>query len=257
MAVDFGLDSDIATIKGLSGTDTSWSSKITSLWRAALHSDNNRFGPNATRSAYAAGVGFPIGALVDYPASAAPSGFVICDGRSLSRTAYSLLYGVIGTRFGSDNSGTFKVPDFRRRQAVGRSAGSDVGAATGSEVTVMAEANLPLHTHAVGSVSVASAPLHGHQDVGVFGDGANIFSNAEEAGFLIMPSPVLVNVNTPNSVDVDKDGREYLSQDVHTQSAGAHTHGTSGDTDTAGASENISIVSPSITMVKCIFAGAA
>ena len=147
MAVDFGLDSDIATIKGLSGTDTSWSSKITSLWRAALHSDNNRFGPNATRSAYAAGVGFPIGALVDYPASAAPSGFVACDGRSLSRTTHSLLYGVIGTRFGSDNSGTFKVPDFRRRQAVGRSAGSDVGAATGAEVTVMAEANLPSHTH--------------------------------------------------------------------------------------------------------------
>ena len=54
-----------------------------------------------------------------------------------------------------------------------------------------------------------------------------------------------------------KTAAQYLSQDVHTQSAGAHTHGTSGDTETAGASENISIVSPSITMVKCIFTGVA
>ena len=258
MAVDFGADADIAAIKALSGTNTTWAAKVTSLWRNMVHSNNNGFGPNAILGAVNAGVGYPVGAIVDFHSSTVPSGFAVCDGRSLSRTTYATLFGVIGTRFGSDSGGTFKVPDFRRRQSVGRSSGSDVGSKSGSETTVMAAENLPEHSHAVGSVSVASAPTHGHQDAGVFGDGSNIYSVAEEAAFLIMPSPELINANTPNSVSVNKLGREYLSQDVHTQSAGAHTHGTgAGNTETAGSSENISVVSPSITMVKCIHHGVA
>jgi len=40
-------------------------------------------------------------------------GWVLCDGRSLSRTTYALLFNVIGDTFGSENSSTFKLPDPR------------------------------------------------------------------------------------------------------------------------------------------------
>ena len=40
-------------------------------------------------------------------------GWMLCDGRSLSRDTYGLLFGVIGTTFGSDDSSTFKLTDFR------------------------------------------------------------------------------------------------------------------------------------------------
>ena len=255
MAVDLGVDDDIAAIKGLSGTNTTWGAKVAAVFRRVCHSDSNDFGPNALLDAVASATGIPVGGLMDFPSTTIPDGFEVCDGRSLSRTDHAALFAVIGTRFGSDGAGTFKVPDFRRRQAVGRSSGAEVGTQTGSEVTVMAEANLPEHTHPVGSVAVAAAPDHGHQDAGAFGDGQTIQAAAGEA-VLIMPSPELVNVNGYNIEDPDKVGRVSLSTDVSTQSAGAHTHGTSGgDTETAGSSENISIVSPSITMVKCIYAG--
>lgn len=40
-------------------------------------------------------------------------GWMLCDGRSLSRDTYALLFNVIGTTFGSADSSTFKLPDFR------------------------------------------------------------------------------------------------------------------------------------------------
>lgn len=41
-------------------------------------------------------------------------GWMLCDGRLLSRTTYALLFNVIGETFGAgDGSTTFKLPDFR------------------------------------------------------------------------------------------------------------------------------------------------
>ena len=255
MAVDLEVDDDIAAIKGLPGTDTTWFAKVAAVFRRVCHSDDNNFGPNALLDAVTSATGIPVGGLMDFPSTTIPDGFVLCDGRSLSRTTHAGLFAVVGTRFGSDGAGTFKVPDFRRRQAVGRSSGAEVGTQTGSEVVVMAEENLPEHSHGVGSISVASAPDHGHQDAVAFGDGEDDDLRENEA-VLIMPSPELVRLYRAEIVDPTSVGRSSLSSDVYSGSAGAHSHGTSsGTTDSAGSSENIGIVSPSITMVKCIYAG--
>lgn len=41
-------------------------------------------------------------------------GWLLCNGKAVSRTDYSLLYSVIGTKFGSGtNSSTFNLPDYR------------------------------------------------------------------------------------------------------------------------------------------------
>lgn len=70
----------------------------------------------------------PAGALMPYAGSAAPAGFLLCQGQNVSRTTYAALFAAIGTTFGSgDGSTTFTLPDLRGRTV----AGLDPGAATG------------------------------------------------------------------------------------------------------------------------------
>lgn len=49
-----------------------------------------------------------------------PYGWLLCDGREVSRTKYSALFNVIGTKFGNGNTiNTFNVPDLRECVLVG------------------------------------------------------------------------------------------------------------------------------------------
>jgi microcystin-dependent protein len=62
----------------------------------------------------------PTGAIAEFAGSSAPSGFLMCQGQAVSRTAYANLFAVIGTVYGSgDGSTTFNVPDHRDRVGVG------------------------------------------------------------------------------------------------------------------------------------------
>jgi len=62
----------------------------------------------------------PTGAIMEYAGATSPDGFLLCQGQAVSRTAYSVLFGVISTTFGvGDGSTTFNVPDFREAAPVG------------------------------------------------------------------------------------------------------------------------------------------
>lgn len=67
----------------------------------------------------AAGVVAPVvpsGAIMTYAGSAAPTGWLLCDGTAVSRTTFSALFASIGTTFGAgDGSTTFNLPDLRGR----------------------------------------------------------------------------------------------------------------------------------------------
>lgn len=70
----------------------------------------------------------PAGTISAFAGTAAPSGYVLCDGSAISRTTYAALFAVIGTSFGQgDGSTTFNVPDLRGRfiRGVDGSAGRD------------------------------------------------------------------------------------------------------------------------------------
>jgi microcystin-dependent protein len=45
--------------------------------------------------------GIPVGTIIQYPSSAAPSGYLNCDGSAISRTTYSGLFNLIGTVYGA------------------------------------------------------------------------------------------------------------------------------------------------------------
>lgn len=54
----------------------------------------------------------PVGAIIPYGGSTAPTGWLICNGAAVSRTTYSDLFAVIGTKYGAgDGSTTFNLPD--------------------------------------------------------------------------------------------------------------------------------------------------
>lgn len=88
-----------------------------------------------------AGDTFPAGAIVAYGGSAAPDGWLLCDGSAVSRTTYADLFAVLGTSHGAgDGTTTFGLPDLRDRFVRGKGASSSVGD-TGGAAT---------HVHAVG-----------------------------------------------------------------------------------------------------------
>ena len=60
----------------------------------------------------------PVGVIYPFGGdnSKVPDGYLLCDGREVSRTKYSALFNVIGTSFGNgDTINTFNVPDLRGR----------------------------------------------------------------------------------------------------------------------------------------------
>lgn len=104
---------------------------------------------------------FPSGAVVDYAAAAAPSGWLLCDGTSYLRADYADLFAVIGTTYGSADGTHFNVPDCKGKVTVGFNSGEtefDALAETGGAKTVTltsAQSGVPAHTHAPSSKQFA------------------------------------------------------------------------------------------------------
>jgi len=56
----------------------------------------------------------PVGSIIIYAASAAPSGWLECDGSNVNRATFPNLFNAIGSTFGAgDGSTTFGLPDLR------------------------------------------------------------------------------------------------------------------------------------------------
>ena len=76
----------------------------------------------------------PVGSMQAFAGSSAPTGWLLCNGTTASRTTYSNLYSVIGTTYGvGDGSTTFGLPDMRGRVPMGAGTGNQQGG-TGSGV---------------------------------------------------------------------------------------------------------------------------
>ena len=64
----------------------------------------------------------PIGGVMDFAGSAAPAGWLLCQGQQVSTTTYALLFAVLSTTYGS-GAGTFGIPDYRGRTGFGQDSG--------------------------------------------------------------------------------------------------------------------------------------
>lgn len=91
-------------------------------------------------------------------------GWLLCDGREVSRTTYAVLYSAIGSTFGNgDGSTTFNLPDPRGRALVVAGTGTGLTARTngqkfGTETHTLTVDEMPSHAHVVfGYPELASA----------------------------------------------------------------------------------------------------
>jgi microcystin-dependent protein len=97
----------------------------------------------------------PVGTIIDFAGSVAPSGFLLCDGSAVSRTKYSALLDVIGITYGpGDSLTTFTLPDFRGRVSVGVGQGvgltlRNLAGHAGEENHQLSVSELPAHNHEV------------------------------------------------------------------------------------------------------------
>ena len=77
----------------------------------------------------------PIGSIIPFGGTTAPTGWFLCQGQAISRTTYSALFAVIGTSFGSgDGSTTFNIPDLRGEFLRGAGTNSHSGQGNGGSV---------------------------------------------------------------------------------------------------------------------------
>lgn len=93
--------------------------------------------------------GVPTGTINQFAGSAAPAGYLLCQGQAVSRSTYTDLYAVIGTTYGTgDGSTTFNLPNLQDRVGVGKSSTLSTLGATGGEKThALTVAELASHNH--------------------------------------------------------------------------------------------------------------
>ena len=94
----------------------------------------------------------PVGSVIAFAGSAAPVGWLLCDGAGYSSATYPDLHAVIGTSFGS-SGGNFLVPDLRTRVPVGLSSSvtqfQEIGDVGGAAEHTLSVAEMPTHGHDV------------------------------------------------------------------------------------------------------------
>ena len=88
----------------------------------------------------------PAGSVMSFAASTPPSGWVECDGATLSRTTYADLFAAIGTIYGTGNgSTTFNLPDLRGEFVRGWDNGRGID--SGRSIGSMQSAEIDQHDH--------------------------------------------------------------------------------------------------------------
>lgn len=89
-----------------------------------------------------------------WPTATAPSGFLLCNGQTVSRSTYAALFAILGVVFGSgDGSTTFTLPDYRDRMPVGAGTTYSAAGTGGSKDAVVVS-----HTH----TATVTDPSHFH-----------------------------------------------------------------------------------------------
>ena len=108
----------------------------------------------------------PAGAVIAFAGSAAPGGWLICNGASLLRASYAALFAVIGTTYGAADGTHFALPDLRGRAPIGAGTGAGLtaralAAQAGEEAHLLSLAELPSHSHGYQSVTFNASAQSG------------------------------------------------------------------------------------------------
>jgi len=117
---------------------------------------------NSTTDSGGGGTTVPAGVVAAFGGTAAPTGWLMCDGAAVSRSTYAALFTAIGTAYGAGNgSTTFNVPDMRQRFPLGKAASGTGATLGGTGGTIGHGHTVSSHSHPV-SVSGSTGANGGH-----------------------------------------------------------------------------------------------
>jgi microcystin-dependent protein len=90
----------------------------------------------------------------------APVNWAFCDGQLMSISDNAALYNLIGTTFGGDGINTFAMPNLQGRVPMHWGTGTAglnnlIGQVQGAATVTLTTAQMPLHTHTIGTAVVA------------------------------------------------------------------------------------------------------
>lgn len=199
------------------------------------------------------------------------SGWLKCDGRSVSRTTYSELFSIISTSFGNVDGNTFNLPDCRGRVIGTLGEGSGLtnrilGTSIGEEKHTLTTNELPQHSHSITDLghthnttdnghvhtgTTASSGSHTHTSNANGGQGGLglVTANGSNTETSTDSSAGELNLwTTPYSLTIDSAGSH-----THTFTSGSSTTSLSVNSNTTGISVNnagggqpLNIIQPTI-----------
>jgi len=92
----------------------------------------------------------PVGSILDFAGTSAPTSYLVCDGSSYDTGIYAALFSVIGYTWGGSGA-NFNVPNLQGKVTAGQGGGllspDAVGTSGGSSTVSLVANNLPAHTH--------------------------------------------------------------------------------------------------------------
>ena len=185
----------------------------------------------------------PVGMSMEWNKSSIPAGYLLEDGRAVSRTTYSALFAVIGTTYGAgDGSTTFNLPNSSGRVAASYSTsytetntlGKTAGARTASVPTPYHTHSQSSHSHSANhshSASSGTSGSHNHQGLRWVDNGKCISLSTGGSGG-----------STISGYQTGWSSATVYSNAIKTVDAGSHSHSVTVST----ASVTTSSSTPSI-----------
>lgn len=130
----------------------------------------------------------PVGQVVDFAGSSAPTGWLICNGATISQTTYAALYAVTGHSYGANpGGGNFILPDCREKVTVGyKSGSSEFGAlgnvAVGEKTHTLDATEIPSHVHPINAYASSAAGANSYLMRASTGTGSSNPMNSDSIG---------------------------------------------------------------------------
>lgn len=173
----------------------------------------------------------PPGVIIATGAAAAPSGWLLCDGTTVSRTTYAALFAAVGTSFntGGEAGTDFRLPNAKGKVLTGLDAAQSefnvMGDFGGAKTHSITTAEMPTHNHSVDPPATNTNTSGGHAHTASNGQnfvtlggpaaaGLSVAAGGDSTGFTSTDPGHThsVNISAFNSADAGGGGAMSLLQ---------------------------------------------